>query len=523
MSALPANSPIQRLDFDILWCIVKINADSMFEDNRALETTLASSRVCHDWRNFMLNTTSIWAHLVDLDHLLWRTVKGRNELMRRSGTAMLWVKIHDTYNFNFHSCCAPHILDVVRENWERIQKLEVVPHWKHAEEWWPLLSIPAPYLESFAINFKQEYVMFNVVLESLFGGCAPMLRELRFSSGYKSIFTPRPWMRQLHSLDLTVELRVAETLAVLMFAKNLVNLRLDRTVAGRSEPTLPLISLPKLVHLELNPLSTLELGAVASLLQHLLIPPACSLSISARRIQREGMGTHNTFRLIIQSISTSAQHHFTYHVHRQIDLTITSGLFIFTTATCSEEPTFRFSMEMASEQMFPDYVLRILLHAFSLSRFSEVTSFRITIRGTTYPAPEFTTFIACLPSVNVLTTDEQSLSHLLALSALRRLYSNPHIEFPALKILELSYLPSRMKRSKGHSTTDHISKFVMARIAQGHAISVIDFTCDTMDVLPKVAFLGKADGLKVRWRQRGIAEIREYVCGIGEPQTLASV
>ncbi len=45
MSRTAPNSPIQRLDFDLLWYIVSMNAD-MFNDKRALETTLATSRVC---------------------------------------------------------------------------------------------------------------------------------------------------------------------------------------------------------------------------------------------------------------------------------------------------------------------------------------------------------------------------------------------------------------------------------------------------------------------------------------------
>ena len=91
MSAITDNSPIQRLDLDILWCIIKMNAD-MFNDPRALNTTLATSLVCREWHSFMLNTTSIWAHLIDLDHWIWRRVKGSHEMIRRTGTAFLWVK-----------------------------------------------------------------------------------------------------------------------------------------------------------------------------------------------------------------------------------------------------------------------------------------------------------------------------------------------------------------------------------------------------------------------------------------------
>ena len=90
MSA-PVNPAIQRLDFDILWHIFDMNAD-IFEDDTALKTTLATSRVCRDWRNFMLSLTTIWAHVIDLDHLLWNSVEGSREIIRRTGTALMWIQ-----------------------------------------------------------------------------------------------------------------------------------------------------------------------------------------------------------------------------------------------------------------------------------------------------------------------------------------------------------------------------------------------------------------------------------------------
>ncbi len=57
MSAHP--SSIQLLNPDVLWRIFDINAD-IFDDDTALNTTLASSYVCHSWRNILLSSTLIW-------------------------------------------------------------------------------------------------------------------------------------------------------------------------------------------------------------------------------------------------------------------------------------------------------------------------------------------------------------------------------------------------------------------------------------------------------------------------------
>ncbi len=88
MSTSAADSPIQSLSFDVLWRIFDINAD-IFDDAKALKTTLATSYVCRDWRSFLLSSTSIWAHVMDLDHSLWGKVEGSREMMRRSGTALI--------------------------------------------------------------------------------------------------------------------------------------------------------------------------------------------------------------------------------------------------------------------------------------------------------------------------------------------------------------------------------------------------------------------------------------------------
>ncbi len=88
MSAGPVPSPIQRLNFDILWHVFDLNAD-IFDDYRALETTLAASYVCHDWRSLLLNSTSIWAHVMDLSHWKCFTAKGSRELIRRSGDSVV--------------------------------------------------------------------------------------------------------------------------------------------------------------------------------------------------------------------------------------------------------------------------------------------------------------------------------------------------------------------------------------------------------------------------------------------------
>ncbi len=67
----------------------------------------------------MLCMPSIWAHLIDLDRLHWRTVEFRREMIRRSGTAFLWVKARRCVGHHLDDPvrCMKYVLDALDENW----------------------------------------------------------------------------------------------------------------------------------------------------------------------------------------------------------------------------------------------------------------------------------------------------------------------------------------------------------------------------------------------------------------------
>ncbi|KJA26708.1 hypothetical protein HYPSUDRAFT_198956 [Hypholoma sublateritium FD-334 SS-4] len=264
MSRLPGDSAIQRLDFDLLWCIVEMNANMFDDDKRALETTLATSRVCCTWRTSILNMPSIWARLIDLDHLHWRTVDFRHEIIRRSGTALLWVKANGCvgHHLNDPIRCAKYVLSTIGENWGQIQRLEaeITIDYVDSTDWEPL-NLAAPHLES--LNLTRPMRDFSDFLGrnlSLFGGNAMML----------------------HTMVLNAVFTISETLGVLMATKNLVSLTLGQTVADRTTSPLPRVPLPKLAQLAITVFDNPFPGAL--LLYCMRIPSACLVSFSAMSI-----------------------------------------------------------------------------------------------------------------------------------------------------------------------------------------------------------------------------------------------
>ncbi len=77
----------------------------------------------------------------------------------------------------------------------------------------------------------------------------------------------------------------------------------------------------------------------------------------------------------------------------------------------------------------------------------------------------------------------------------------------------LPFIPPPELRCRFDKVRDPVSKYVMARIARGQPISTVEYTSDAMDVLPYMAFLRKAEGMKVLWRQRGASALQVYTCG----------
>ena len=150
---------------------------NMFDDDRALETTLATSRVCRVWRAFMLSMPSIWAHLIDLDNLHWRTAEFRREMIRRSGTVFLWVKARGCVDLDSPARFMKDVFNILDENWGRIQRLDANIIIEHVRpDQWASLCLPAPHLESLNLTFDYPKQYGRRRTLSLLGGAAPMVR-----------------------------------------------------------------------------------------------------------------------------------------------------------------------------------------------------------------------------------------------------------------------------------------------------------------------------------------------------------
>ncbi len=154
------NSPLQSLNFDLLWYIVGMNAN-MFTDDRAW---------IEHWKPLwqLLTCAVDGAHscsvcrpsghtVIDLDNLHRRTAEFRREMIRRSETVFLWVKARRCVDLDSPARCMKYLLNTLDENWGRIQRLDANIVMEHiGPDQWAPLCLPAPHLESLNLTFDHQ-------------------------------------------------------------------------------------------------------------------------------------------------------------------------------------------------------------------------------------------------------------------------------------------------------------------------------------------------------------------------------
>ncbi len=162
MTASPRSTYIDTLDYDTLLHIFTMNANmfSYQDGDKALPTTWATSQVCQRWREMMLNTPSLWAKVIYIDSSgCCRGAEWWKELIRRTSTALLWIRVYDPFGFTRStdgSRFTKVFTSILHENWTRIEKLEMDLSISDESQLpsWETFSRSAPVLETFDVTFS---------------------------------------------------------------------------------------------------------------------------------------------------------------------------------------------------------------------------------------------------------------------------------------------------------------------------------------------------------------------------------
>lgn len=493
----------------------------MFSDRGALYRTRRTSQVCRQWRNLILNATSLWARLVDTEALCHASTREWwNELIRRSGTAPLWIRASST-QFKPMNVLRPgsskdiecFTFNLISNNWHRIQKLIVEGDSPHFGLTRAMLRFPAPQLEQFQAPLPKTDVggldQADVITTPLFAGYAPQL--LRLHAGSHVVDPKAPWLRHLLSIHIGSSYTVCDALAVLSATHSLQDVWLTSHAVQDISTHHFVVSLKYLKLLD-------YLGSAqhcAALLDRVKLPPHCALSIWINfHDDYEEMAEIKRTLLPVINI-------FTRHLNRRLQLQR------FNIISLNSMPNSDIFLKV-SETVFRNECLfslsipynmdhgSMILDKLALLDLTRITELRFTT--TCYVNPSFGHFFNCLLSLETICIDNQSLKYLIFLQNNMPLAKDPSIFFPSLKVVNASHTGDTHWLEADVEDLAVFSTFILSRVQNGHPVTTLDMTRTCHKIPADLDMYAEVKGLKVLYKRPLIPGIFEYTCGSDEPE-----
>lgn len=477
------------------------------------------------WRAVALGMPSLWGKLIDIDNIVDRgSERWRDEIIRRSGTAPLWIRARDHGSYERREDTQQFLLDLVARHIHRIQRLAILgPRYMSLNLTLPVLCAPAPLLESCEASFgcRMTDADHDAPPAPLFANHAPMLRRLRL--GYWRANPRAPWLHHLHSIAIGHPCSARRAIAVLSRTHILQELKIENIGLLIVSPFPHIASLPCLKSLEYNG----SAAAGAALLEHLVIPADCSLTV---RLPDD----YDNTRLTIEDKADvlSVINIFTWHAGRALQSLIFSSIHLIYTR--------KYSIHLVIQKKGgpnPTGLLSIwiplcgdsdanLLEAFLKKLLAlDLTSVQaLTLRTDGRFNPCFGPFFSCLPSVSKLFVDLRTLSQIAHLQAkyISKPINTPIIMFPMLDVVELPECSTYFSRSRRNFYVNRVAgTFLLMRLRAGHPITRLDLAeLPSFTSMPNLDSLAEVKGLKVLYRLAAVKApgIVEYTCGSDSPK-----
>ncbi|KAF4612654.1 hypothetical protein D9613_011848 [Agrocybe pediades] len=218
---------IASLPPELLCDIFLKNTEQDDPMHNRLITARHSSQVCQSWRSILLAFPSIWGRLINLDDYFDRKKETwMQEVVSRSGGAPLWITGR-IFSFYTSTC----FISLLKENWERVQHLEIGAVNRGSDERWSFLCRPAPNLERLSIKLFHWETYYErhagaLVIPSLFSDVAPRLRAFCIPGSFKFKMNT-PCFSNMRVFTFPRDYTVPMIFSLLKLMPRLTHLRVD--------------------------------------------------------------------------------------------------------------------------------------------------------------------------------------------------------------------------------------------------------------------------------------------------------
>ena len=291
------SSPASSLCHDILHEIFSMNcpADEEFSedciadllDDISLHTARYTSQVCSSWRTVMLSSPSIWAHILNLDHLSFANDNWTNEVLKRTKNCSLSIYV----SLEPHWRSIDLFFSIINDCWNRLQRvaftLSVSTRNDLHDPRWRLLNRHGPNIEIFVAFVNTSYHLRTQPLTplsigKLFGNNAPHLHTLSTTEMFIDICPPSSFaaMRylKLEHCDIYPEAlhALAQMKSLEYFYVLSENVHDTMDAYPDIGATIPQFELPNLKVMDI----TAKLSTLLAFLGHIIPPQQCEFSFT---------------------------------------------------------------------------------------------------------------------------------------------------------------------------------------------------------------------------------------------------
>ena len=450
----------------------------------------------------MLSTPSLWEKLIYIDSVSAKGVEWWNELVRRTGTALLRIRVEDglwerridptehTKNFFF---------DILHKNWNRTQILVMNLSISYASQLrgpLEILRLPAPVLETFDVTFDCMGPVtvpdYYTLISPPFSGYAPMLRRFKFPL---SIINEHvPWLNHLHSIELNGVYSVRLTLAILSSTPCLQELKIGhlRPLEDISTP-IPTASLANLKFLEY----TGHPREGATLLDHIEIPSDCSIHVAHPYEELSYDSTAEQCHSIITTYFRYAQRRLRSLLPGVITLNINAphGIIVKIAAKSEIPADDLLRVSIPLRKRGNSRVPFTILETLDLPEFSCLTKLKLRYVGNASPVA-IGKFLGFFTSLRTIKASGETFRSLTALQNDMNAAKKQIVLFPLLEAIELNGYPG----SFGSLPTNQAAMFILSRAQNGHRISTLHLPYYTRLFAQDLDKLVKAQGLQVLYK-----------------------